>query len=307
MAHPPWNPRALPPQADRVFVVTGATAGIGYFVAEQLASTGATVVLAGRSESRLETAARSIWENVPGARLELLPLDLARLSSVREAGHALGARERLDGLVENAGVVPDQVRTPTTEDGFETMFGTNHLGHFALTALAYPALKRTPGSRVVTTGSAVTRAFKVGWEEPPQKALWRGYARSKHATQIFARELDRRLSAAGLDVHALIADPGDGFDGIAPRRPGIVEATPGARLAQQLLAWLGAAQGKDRAAWVAVRAALDPRAAGGARFAPRFGGRGKPWPASTVKDTPELGRALWEKSEAMTGVPFPIA
>ncbi|MGH1556557.1 SDR family NAD(P)-dependent oxidoreductase [Streptomyces sp. L7] len=138
-----WNVHGLPPQNGRTYLVTGSTAGIGYFVAEQLAGTGATVVLGARDAGKAQLAMTAIRAHVPDARLRHLDLDLSSLGSIRTAALTLDQAGDLDGIVLNAGVLAQRQRRQTA-DGHELVYGTNHLGHFALAAQLYPALARTP-------------------------------------------------------------------------------------------------------------------------------------------------------------------
>src|SRR5262249_32284508 len=145
-----WTAQNIPGQTGRLAVVTGANSGLGYVTARELARKGARVVLACRSEARGRDAGDRIAAQVPGAEVEVARLDLGDLGSVRDFAGRL-PYDRLDLLVNNAGVMAPPYGT--TADGFETQFGVNHLGHFALTGLLLPALLATPGARVVTVSS----------------------------------------------------------------------------------------------------------------------------------------------------------
>jgi NAD(P)-dependent dehydrogenase (short-subunit alcohol dehydrogenase family) len=305
-----WNPRALPDQAGKTFVVTGGNAGIGYFISEQLASTGAHVVIASRSLQKADAAIRSIATRVPGARVEAIELDLGSLESVRKAARELGNLERIDAIIENAGTVMPSKKRLETADGFEIMFGTNHLGHFLLTSLLLPALERTPGSRVVTMGSSATKLTGIDVDNlqlTEDYSSWKAYGQSKHATQSFGFELDRRLRAAGSSVKALVAHPGGGQNGNTPTREGVNEPSTGERMRAKLLFFVGG--GKDTAAWSAVRAALDPAAQGGQYWGPRGGIGGRPALVTPVRVShdPALGATLWRRSEQLIGQEFTIA
>jgi NAD(P)-dependent dehydrogenase (short-subunit alcohol dehydrogenase family) len=140
-----WNPQAIPSQVGKIFVVTGGNAGIGYFISEQLAAAGGHVIIACRSAVKADAAIAAIHASTPAARLEHVILDLSSYESVRAAAKALGGR-RIDAIIENAGSIMRSKQRETTIDGNEVMFGTNHLGHFLLTALLYPTLGATPGS-----------------------------------------------------------------------------------------------------------------------------------------------------------------
>ncbi|UKD51570.1 SDR family NAD(P)-dependent oxidoreductase [Amycolatopsis sp. FU40] len=299
-----WNPRNLPDLTGRFYAVTGGNAGIGYFIAEQLAAAGAHVALLGRDPARLRAAVGMVRTRVGSASLSTIPLDLADLDSVPAAVDALGRLDRLDALIENAGVTaPGPVRR-TTKQGLELAVGTNHFGHFALTALAMPALTAS-SARVVLAGSLITRMYPYDIDDLQSSRKYsdfRAYALSKHAVQSFAMELDRRLRAAGSPVRAILAHPGFSLERTSPARPGITQPVPVMRLLAPYT------HGKDHGAWPAVRAAVDPAATGGAYYGPAFGGVGRPrlGTAMGASRDPERGRRLWELSEEATGVRFSL-
>ncbi len=306
-----WNPRELPALTGRTFAVTGGNAGIGYFVCEQLAAAGAHVVILGRSHDRMRIAADAIRRQVPTAEITTTPLDLADLDSVAVAAGALTGLDRLDGLIHNAGISNPGRERRTTRQGFELAVGTNYVGHFVLTALAMPVLAATPGSRVVPIGSIMTRRSRFDLDDLQSERTYaqqRAYTQSKHAVQTFGFELDRRLRAAGADIRSIVAHPGLGLDGASPSRPPINEPSVVARVSAYLLSPL--AQGKHRAAWAAVRAAVDPGADGGEYYGPAYGlmpgGVGRPRPVqppAVEKDT-QVGARLWALTEQLTGVAF---
>jgi len=304
-----WSPGSLPDQAGRTFVVTGGNSGLGYFAAEQLASAGAHVVLAARSAERADAAIRSIRGVVPGASVDTIPLDLSSLDSVRAAGAALAQYPRLDGLVLNAGITSGPSRRELSGDGHELTFQTNYLGHFALTALAWPALARTAGSRVVALGSISTTLVRLAPDDlqtAGRHTFFRAYGLSKHAAAGFVLELDRRARLAGADVSAVLAHPGFAIDGLTKFRPGIMEPTAGEKLRDLALAVAPGAQGKNRGAASIVRALLDPEVVGGEYVGPEFWTRGRPrLQQPTVSSAaPEFGGKLWAMSENWSGVQF---
>jgi NAD(P)-dependent dehydrogenase (short-subunit alcohol dehydrogenase family) len=306
-----WSPGILPDQTGRTFVVTGGNAGLGYFTAEQLASTGAHVVLASRDQQRMDAAARSLRAFVPGASISSLRVDLASLDSAREAGRRIADLPSVDGLILNAGATTGPRRRSTTDDGNEWVLATNFLGHFALAALAWPALKRTPGSRLVGLGSIAPRLVRLD-QNDLQSVLrydfFRAYGLSKHATQGFVLELDRRVRAAGIDVTATLAHPGYAVDGLTPFRPGVSEPTPLTRAVTAL--WVLGKQGKNRGAAATVRAALDPTVVGGEFVGPEHLTSGRPVLQQAVlaasSASPEFGAALWARAEAWTGTTFDV-
>ncbi|MFF3576829.1 SDR family NAD(P)-dependent oxidoreductase [Streptomyces mirabilis] len=301
----PWNVRRLPRADSSVFLVTGGNAGIGYFVAEQLSATGATVVLGSRNLTKAEVAMASIRARVVGARVRAVQLDLADLSSLQTAVESLEV-EGLNAVVHNAGVALDDPSRRETGDGRELMFGTNHLGHFALTRWLMPLLAAAPTARVVTVGSFAAKSERLdlndlqSWKDYQPK---RTYGRSKLAQMVFGFELDRRLRAVGSTVASVVVHPGGALDSLTPSRAPLHVQTTGARLSAAPAALL--VQGKNAGAWPAVRAVLDPAVRGGQLWGPRvFGLRGEPrrepaW--NHLADTAVAAR-LWDASCDLTGV-----
>ncbi|MEK0098222.1 SDR family NAD(P)-dependent oxidoreductase [Streptomyces sp. A475] len=301
----PWDVQQLPRAHDSVFLVTGGNAGIGYFVAEQLSATGATVVLGSRNPAKAEVATASIRSRVPGARVRAVRLDLADLSSLRTAVESLDA-EYLDAVVHNAGVALDAPPRRATGDGHELMFGTNHLGHFALTHWLMPLLSAAPAARIVTMGSFAAKSERLDLGDLQSRKDYRPkrtYGRSKLAQMYFGLELDRRLRAVDSTVASVVVHPGGALDSLTPSRPPVHVRTAGARLCGAPAALL--VQGKHAGAWPAVRAVLDPTVRGGQLWGPRaFSLRGKPqrqraW--NHLTDTSVAAR-LWEASRDLTGV-----
>lgn len=301
----PWDVQRLPRADGSVFLVTGGNAGIGYFVAEQLSATGAAVVLGSRSPAKAEAAMASIRARVAGARVRAVRLDLADLSSLATTVEALEV-ERLDAVVLNAGVALDNPPWRATADGHELMFGTNHLGHFALTQRLMPLLSAAPTARVVTMGSFAAKSERLDLDDLQSRKDYRPkrtYGRSKLAQMYFGVELDRRLRVAGSTVVSVVVHPGGALDSLTPSRPPLHVRTPGARLKAAPAALV--VQGKDAGAWPAVRAVLDPASRGGQLWGPRiFGLRGEPrlepvW--NHLADTSTAAR-LWEASRGLTGL-----
>jgi len=282
-------------------LVTGGNAGIGYFAAEQLASAGAEVVIGGRDPAKAEGAAASIRTQVAGARVRHIRLDLADLASLAPAVESL---DELDAVVCNAGVMLDAPPRRETADGHELMFGTNHLGHFALVARLMPVL--TADARIVTTGSFAAKSASLDFADLQSEHGYRpkrAYERSKLAQMLFALELDRRLRAAGSRRLSVLAHPGGALDSLTPSRPRVHVRTAG-----QWLRGLPARvvlHGKDAGARPAVRAVLGPDVAGGQLWGPRvFGLRGRPrleprW--ANLADDAAAAR-LWAESVTLTGL-----
>jgi NAD(P)-dependent dehydrogenase (short-subunit alcohol dehydrogenase family) len=302
-----WDPRHLPDQAGKTFVVTGGNGGIGYFTSEQLAGAGGRVVLASRSRGKAETAMASIRERVPGADLAFVELDLTSLASVARAAEELRAMPGgIDVLINNAGLVISPARRTVTEDGLEILVGGNALAHFALTAQVFPAIR--PHGRVVGLGSMATRMTRLGADLLSEKRYspFRAYAFSKHAVHGFAFELDRRLRAAGDTRESLLAHPGFAITGLAERRPGVNDLSRGRRIAETSMAFVG--QGKDQGAWPTVRAATDPDAVSGQFYGPSRTLTGPPIVLAPVASSAsaDFGRMLWQLAEEKTGVRFEV-
>ncbi|MGX4734898.1 SDR family NAD(P)-dependent oxidoreductase [Kitasatospora griseola] len=302
---PKWDVHRLPRVEGRSVLVTGGNAGIGYFVAEQLAGTGATVVLGSRDAAKAEAAIASIGSRVPGAKVRYVPMDLADPASLEAAVDALGL-DRLDAVVHNAGVALDHPPRRETRAGHELMFATNHLGHFALTHHLTPLLAAAPGSRIVTTGSFAAKSESLDPDDLQSTNDYRpkrAYARSKLAQMLFAVELDRRLRAAGSTTTSVLVHPGGALDALTPARPPLHVRSTGERLRHLPLGLV--VQGKEAAAWPAVRAVLDPSVRGGQMWSPRqFGLRGTPRsePLWNHLADPTTAARLWAASCDLTGI-----
>ena len=310
-----WNPRALPDQGGRTFVVTGANAGLGYFTSEQLAGAGAHVVLACRNPARAAAAVAAIRGRVPGASVSTLVLDVADLTSVRTAADRLNELQEVHGLILNAGIVHPPIDRAVSLDGIELVLATNYTGHFLLSALMLPVLQRTPGSRVVSLGSIITRLMDSALDDLQLEVgytNWKAYSQSKIAAQVFGFELDRRLRAAGLGgptgVQSLVVHPGYSISGLTPGIRGVNEVRRAKRFVDTLQGFIGA-QGKDAGAWPIVRAATDPDARGGQYYGPRFLTRGAPALERPTRTSLDRGVAdrLVTRSELLVDSPFPLA
>jgi len=293
-----FTDKDVPSQLGKCFVVTGANTGIGYEAAKVLAGKGARVLLGCRDKTKADAAMARIARAHPGADTAHLPLDLADLASVRAAADIAAQEVRLDGLINNAGVMfPPLMHTA---QGFELQWGVNHLGHFALTALLLPKLAETPGSRVVATSSLAHMAGNTVWDDPKAEKSYnktQRYSDSKLANMLHFFELDRRLRAAGSPVMALGCHPG-----VAPteliRYSGLYKYLwPVARPFLN-----SAAQG----AWPALQAATAPDAEAGGYYGPQSlggvrGASGKAKRSDAARD-PEQAQRLWDLSVAMTGI-----
>ncbi|MEV6609759.1 SDR family NAD(P)-dependent oxidoreductase [Kutzneria sp. NPDC051319] len=302
-----WDVHHLPTQIGRTFLVTGASSGIGYFVAEQLAATGAEVVLAARSRAKLDLAVQGIRSQLPDARLRTITMDLAHYASIEAAAETL-SDSTVHGAVFNAGVLKQDKRSETV-DGHELVVGTNHLGHFVLSAHLHRLL--APGARLVTMGSMAARSARLRLDdmESRHNRRYQGfevYKMSKLAQTMFAFELDRRLRKVDSPIASLVAHPGGALDGLTPSRPPVHTRRTADLLKALPLSPL--VQGKDSAAWPAVRALLDPTAEGGQLWGPSFARtKGRPVlekPTPLMQDTAMAAR-LWAWTERSTGITWP--
>jgi NAD(P)-dependent dehydrogenase (short-subunit alcohol dehydrogenase family) len=302
-----WTVDRIPDQSGRLAIVTGANSGLGLVTAQELARAGARVVLACRNVAKGEAACDTIERAAPGAQFELEELDLAGLDSVRafaERFHA--AHHGLDLLINNAGVMAPPRRR--TADGFELQFGTNHLGHFALTALLIGAMEGREDARVVTLSSGAHRFGRIAFDNlggDRHYFRWRAYGQSKLANLLFALELDRRLRAAGSNVKSLAAHPGWAATNLQ------FAAAP---LFDQAVMWVGnhvIAQSDEMGALPTLYAATEPGLEGGTFVGPDgiLEQRGHPEPVApnrAARDE-EVAQRLWQVSEEMTGVRFELA
>jgi NAD(P)-dependent dehydrogenase (short-subunit alcohol dehydrogenase family) len=293
-----FTPDHIPDLAGKTVIVTGANSGIGHAAAAALATAGATVVLAVRDRAKGEEAAATITGTT-----EVRPLDLASLDSVR--AFAASWQGSIDLLINNAGVmIPPLSRTA---DGFELQFGTNHLGHFALTNLLLPHVAAT--GRVVTVSSDAHRAGAIdfddlNWERRRYRP-WRAYGQSKLANLLFTGELQRRLTEAGSTVKATAAHPGYAATNLQSHSGSRVVAFAMKQLGNRLIAQ-DAAGGALPTLYAAVADIPGGSFAGpsgpfglGLRGAPTLVGR-----SAAARDE-QVARRLWTVSETLTGVSFP--
>ncbi|WP_410606721.1 SDR family NAD(P)-dependent oxidoreductase [Amycolatopsis sp. lyj-109] len=298
-----WTERDVPSQRGRVAVITGANTGLGFDTAKVLAERGATVVLAVRDVEKGKQAAARLGAD---ADVTVQELDLSSLESVRAAAADLHATlPKIDLLINNAGVMypPRQ----TTRDGFELQFGTNHLGHFALTGQLLDLLLPVEGSRVVTVASIAHR-IRAGihfddlqWENSYDRVA--AYGQAKLANLMFAYELQRRLAPHGTTT-SIAAHPGVARTELMRNSPSVLRAL------FPVVAPLFT-QNSERGALPTLRAATDPAALGGQYYGPAgLGGyRGRP---EVVTSSPQsydasVQRRLWAVSEELTAVKFPVA
>ena len=302
-----WTAERIPDESGRTAVVTGANSGLGLVTARELARAGAEVVLACRNLEKGEVARRQCEGQAPGANLELEELDLGSLESVGEFAERYRSKhDGLDLLINNAGVMATPRRS--TADGFELQFGTNHLGHFALTGLLIGEMEGREDARVVTLSSGAHRIGRIAFDNlggERRYFRWRAYGQSKLANLLFALELDRRLRAAGSTVKSLAAHPGYAATNLQFAGP------PGVDAAVMKLSNRVIAQSDEMGALPTLYAATEPGLQGGTFCGPDgfLEQRGHPKPVAPSKAArdKELARRLWEVSEEMTGVRFELS
>ncbi len=308
MATSKWTAAEMPSQAGRIILVTGANSGVGYTAALEFARHGAHVLLGCRNAEKGRLALEKLRSEAPGSDAEVAILDVASLRSTRAFAEAFLARNAaLDVLVNNAGVMGIPERT-LTEDGFERQFGTNHLGHFALTGLLLPALETSSSPRVVTVASLAHRNGKMDWNNLQSERTYDpmgAYNNSKLANLLFAKELDRRLKKAGIPVLSVAVHPG-----VAKTK--VFENGPAGKgdLRTRLIALLVPllAQTDAMGALPTEYAATAPGLQGGEYIGPDGFGEFKGYPRVVQPRPKALDEAaaarLWEVSEQLTGVRY---
>ncbi|WP_440412300.1 SDR family oxidoreductase [Neorhizobium petrolearium] len=306
MSHP-WTLDDMPSQKDRTILITG-TGGLGFEDALTLARAGGDVIIAGRNPTKGADAIRRIKEKVPQAKVAMEIVDLGDLASIEALAKRLKeTRDHIDVLINNAGVMTPPTRQ-TTKDGFELQFGTNYLGHFALTAHLLPLLAQGQDPRVVTLSSIAVRSANVAidFDDLQAERSYKPmpvYSQSKLACLMFAFELQRRSEEAGWGITSIAAHPGIS-------RTDLLHNGPGRRSAQGLLRSLmwflfqPVAQG----ALPTLFAATSPKARGGGYYGPDKLGetRGHPTEAQIPRQAMEkhVAHKLWEISERLTGMTF---
>jgi len=306
-----WTADDIPDQSGKTVLVTGGNSGLGYETVLQLARKGARVLMAARDRARGTAALERLAAEAPGSQAELAQIDLADLTSVeRFADGFLAGDQELDVLINNAGVMAIPHRE-TTAQGYERQFGTNHLGHFALTGRLLPVLARRPGRRVVTVSSNQhKRAKGIDFDDLQGERgyrPWGAYAQSKLANAMFVLELDRRLRAAGLDIVSAGAHPGFAHTNLqvsGPRSGGTSLVARGMGLATRLFA-----QPARDGALPTLYAATAVDVHGGDYFGPDGPGEMRGHHPTLVQfsaaahDQAAAAR-LWAVSEELTGVTF---
>ena len=298
-----WTAADVPDQRGRTALVTGANSGLGLHTSIALAARGARVLMACRDAGRAQAALRRVRTEAPGADVELVSLDLASLASIEEAAADVTARTpALDLLVDNAGVMAPP-RT-TTADGFELQLGINHLGHFALTGRLLPLLLAAAAPRVVVVSSGAHRMGRIDFDDLQSErsySRWGAYGQSKLANLLFVRELDRR--AAATPLLAAAAHPGYAATNL--------QSGQGSFLLEAFMRVGNAivAQSDAAGAWPSLYAATMPDVRRGDYWGPALAEvRGTPKRVGRARTAQDdvVARRLWEESERLTGVSYPL-
>ena len=295
-----WTVEDMPDQAGRTILVTGANSGLGLRSAEALASRGARVLMGCRNQEKAAVALETVKNAAADAAPEVMPLDLADLDDVRACAKQLTDKlDQLDVLMNNAGVmaIPHQ----RTKQGFEMQFGTNHLGHFALTGLLLPILRRAGAPRVVSVSSIVHRAARIRFNDWEEKGYsrWFPYIQSKLANLLFTSELQRRATAADADLLAVAAHPGYAATSLSSGLPTVYRL--GAKVSDRLFA-----QPDRMGALPQLYAATMQDVGPDDYWGPDGFMERRGWPKrvgrSRAASDGDAARRLWEASEKLTGV-----
>ena len=300
-----WTAEQIPDQSGRKVIVTGANSGLGLATSAALARHGAHVVMACRDLAKGERARQQILAQAPDARVDLAALDLADLSSIAAFAAGEQAEGPLDVLINNAGLMAPP--RGETKDGFEMQLGTNHLGHFALTAQVIDRMTNVPDPRVVSVSSGMHRAGRMSFDDPMAKRhyfRWSQYGRSKLANLLFAFELDRRLSAAGSPIKSVAAHPGYAATNLQSAAPPALD-----RAVMKVMNAV-VAQSAESGALPQLYAATAPGVQSGEFYGPDGLGEMRGYPrqvsASGAARNAEDAARLWGLSEELTGVSFAV-
>jgi NAD(P)-dependent dehydrogenase (short-subunit alcohol dehydrogenase family) len=301
-----WTTLDIPDLTGKAIIVTGANSGLGFESVREFARQGAQTVLACRNLAKAQASLAQIQAEIPGARAEIIQLDLASLRSIHRFAEAFKAKySQLNVLLNNAGIM--MVPYGITEDGFESQLGTNHLGHFALTGLLIDLLLKTPGARVVSVSSLGHRYASMDFDnlmyEGGKGYLSMGaYNRSKLANMLFTYELQRRFEAVSADAIAAAAHPGVSETSLVDH----IKTRWYYKLLSPVseLLWQSAAMG----ALPIIRAAVDPNVQGGEYFGPSGWMEARGYPkrvkSSLMAKDPDLAKRLWDVSEELTGISY---
>jgi NAD(P)-dependent dehydrogenase (short-subunit alcohol dehydrogenase family) len=304
----PWSVADIPAQSGKLAVVTGATGGLGYETALALARAGAEVLVTGRNAEKGRAAIEQIKRAVPSAKVRFAMLDLASLASIRAFAASMLANSRpLDLLINNAGVMDLPTRR-LTEDGFELQFGTNHLSHFALTALLLPLLRKAQAPRVVNVSSLAHRGGKIDFSNLQAERKynsWAAYQQSKLANLLFTFELQRRSDAYGWGLMSNAAHPGYARTELIPNGPG---AGGLKGIGMKVIGSFMSHSAADGAI-PTIFAVTSPEAEPNGYYGPNgfYELKGPVAPAKVFPQAKDevVARKLWEVSEQLTGVKWP--
>jgi NAD(P)-dependent dehydrogenase (short-subunit alcohol dehydrogenase family) len=289
----------VPVQTGKTMVVTGANTGLGFEVAKTLAGKGARVLLGCRSLSKAQAAKDRILATFPEADLVIVELDLGSLASIQKAAQQINQEPRLDVLINNAGIMVPPLAY--TDDGFESQFGVNHLGPFALTSLLLDKICATANARIVSTASIAHRRGKINFDDINAKKsyrAWARYAQSKIANVYFGYELQRRLNAIGDNTISVVAHPGVADTELPRYIP-----KPFMLMMPILKLFFNSA---EQGAWPTLCAATMEGVKGGEYYGPSRRGE-IAGPATKVKSNRRshneaIAKKLWDLSIEMTGV-----
>jgi NAD(P)-dependent dehydrogenase (short-subunit alcohol dehydrogenase family) len=297
-----WTKKNIPDLSEKVFIITGANSGIGYESTLALAEKGATVIMACRNHERAQQSLEAIRQKISSANLDLIELNLASLKSIRSFANSFKSKyNKLDGLVNNGGpiIAPRNV----TEDGFESHFGVNHLGHFALTGLLLDLLLNTPSSRVVTVSSRMHVDGKMKWDDLMSEHSYdrmAAYRQSKLAQLLFAFELNQKLQAKGVSTMSVAAHPGLAKTSWADNNLSGIKKIMGKIMSAA--SYQSAAMGALPILYAAVNSNVRP----GGYYGPENDTKGFPTEilASDYAYNDPDAKRLWEMSESLTGVKY---
>ena len=300
-----WTLTNVPDLSGKTIIVTGGNSGLGYHAVEAFASKNAQVIMASRNAQKAEQAKQQLLQLIPHAKIDVMKLDLTDLKSVKSFTVEFKQKySQLHVLLNNAGIM--MVPYSKTKDGLEMQLGTNHLGHFALTAQLMNVIKATPKSRIVNVSSMAHKAGVMDFSnlqyENGGYSPFKSYARSKLANLLFTYELDSYLKVNNIDCIAVAAHPGVSdthlFDHIAPKW---VQSL--LRPLMQLFI-----QPADMGALPEIRAAVDPQAQGADYYGPDGFNEMKGYPikvqSNQLSHHKETAFELWKASEVLTGVSY---
>ncbi len=296
-----WTEASIPDQTGKTVFITGANTGIGFEAARALAEHGARVLIGCRNLDKANAAADRIRSTAPNGDVVVVPLDLSDLSSVRAAAATVSTEARLDALINNAGVMA--LPKGTTADGFEMQFGTNHLGHFALTGLLIDQLNATPAARVVSVSSQGHRMGRVDFDDlnaAHRYHRWLRYGMTKVCNLLFIYELQRRLDATKASTIAVACHPGGSNTELARDAGTLMRLSqPVANLVMQ-----SAAMG----ALPTLRAATDLAVMGGEYYGPDGFSQSRGHPikvhSNAYSHRRDVAVRLWLESEQLTDVSY---